>query len=273
MSPEDIGNRLSRIQTVWSLVFQANQGEKDAAVAAQQELLLRYRGAVYRYLLGALRDPDAADELAQEFAVRFLQGSFRRADPHRGRFRDLVKTAVRHLMIDHWRRQGKAPAQAGSAMHLEEEPAEVEDGDEPFLARWREELLAHAWQALEATEGRTGQPYHTVLRWKTESVQAHSDELAARLSARLGRPFSDNALRKLLYRARLLFADLLVEEVARSLPTADTDEVERELIELGLLEPCKSALAQRRAGGAIRTGGATGPLPAQSQGAPAAPSP
>jgi hypothetical protein len=48
MSPEDVGNRLTRIQTVWTLVFQANRGKEDPAVAAQQQLLLRYRGAVYR---------------------------------------------------------------------------------------------------------------------------------------------------------------------------------------------------------------------------------
>jgi RNA polymerase sigma-70 factor (ECF subfamily) len=246
MSPEDLGNRLSRIQTVWTLVFQANQGKEDPAVAAQQELLLRYRRAVYRYLLGALRDPDAADELAQEFAVRFLQGAFRRADPQRGRFRDLVKTAVRHLMIDHWRKQGKAPVQVNSDTQLAEKPAEGEDFDEPFLTGWREELLAHTWAALEAVEGRTGQPYHTVLRWKTENPQVRSHELAQRLSARLGRPISDNALRKVLFRARAEFAELLVEEVARSLSTSDPDKLESELIELSLLDYCKTALEQRR---------------------------
>ena len=40
-------------------------------------------GAAYRYLLGAVHDPDAADDLCQDFAVRFLRGDFRRADPGR----------------------------------------------------------------------------------------------------------------------------------------------------------------------------------------------
>ncbi|MFO0845277.1 MAG: hypothetical protein U0797_23320, partial [Gemmataceae bacterium] len=98
--------RLSRIQTVWTLVLQAHQDRQDPENAARKELLLRYRGAVYRYLLGTLHDADAATELAQEFALHFLEGRFRRADPQRGRFRDLVKVALRHLVIDHWRRQG-----------------------------------------------------------------------------------------------------------------------------------------------------------------------
>src|SRR5262245_63341462 len=88
MSQGDTESRLSRIETTWTLVFQAHQGQEPDALA-RQRLLLRYRGAIYRYLLGALRDPDAAEELAQEFAVRFLQGGFRRADPQQGRFRDL----------------------------------------------------------------------------------------------------------------------------------------------------------------------------------------
>ena len=63
-------------------------------------LVLRYGGAVHRYLLASLRDVDAADELAQEFALRFLRGDFKNADPGKGRFRDFLKRAVYRLMVD-----------------------------------------------------------------------------------------------------------------------------------------------------------------------------
>ena len=46
----------------------------DAADDRWVTLLQRYQGVVYRYLLGSLRDADAADELFQEFALRCLQG-------------------------------------------------------------------------------------------------------------------------------------------------------------------------------------------------------
>ena len=49
-------------------------------------------------------------------------------------------------------------------------------------------------------------------------------------------------VRKLLHRARKLFADLLVEEVARSLGTPDAEPLEQELMDLDLLEYCRSAL-------------------------------
>jgi hypothetical protein len=84
-----------------------------------------------------------------------------------------------------------------------------------------------------------------VLRWKTERQEVRSAELAVRLGAQLSKTFTDNAIRKLLYRARQLFAELLVAEVARSLGTTDPEKLEAELIELGLLDYCRSALEQR----------------------------
>src|SRR5438128_326991 len=98
MSASDLNQRLSQIQTQWTLMFHAHQGQGSAATAAGQ-LLLRYYRAVYRYLLGTVREPAVAEELAQEFAVRFLRGDFQRANPESGRFRDFLKTALRHLAV------------------------------------------------------------------------------------------------------------------------------------------------------------------------------
>ena len=104
MMENDLIDRLSRIQTMWSKLLATSAGA--AAEQQRHELLVRYYGAAFRYLLGILRDPAVAEELAQDFAVRMLRGDFRRADPQRGRFRDFLKTAVRHLVIDYWRQQG-----------------------------------------------------------------------------------------------------------------------------------------------------------------------
>src|SRR5207253_1471958 len=101
--------RLSRIPTRWSEVLEAHAGPADAAAAARHRLLLRYGAAVHRYLLGAVGDPDAADELGQEFAVRFLRGDFRRADPGRGRFRDYLKAALANLVNEHHRARQARP--------------------------------------------------------------------------------------------------------------------------------------------------------------------
>jgi RNA polymerase sigma-70 factor (ECF subfamily) len=251
MDSRDLDEHLSRIKTRWSLVFQAHQGTPDPGGTAQRELLLRYYGAVYRYLRGMLRDSAAAEELTQDFAVRFLRGDFRNADPQRGRFRDFLKTTVRHLVIDHWRQQAHhkeddrpLPADSGVGPAAPEAGAE---SDAAFLASWREELLARTWEGLAQFQKESGSPYHTVLRHKTEQPQVRAAQLAETLSAQFGRPFTETSVRQVLHRAREKFADLLLEEVACSLPSPTTEELEQELIDLGLLDYCESALKRRGA--------------------------
>ena len=109
MDRDELNQRLSRMSTMWTMVFEAHGGEADAATAAMSGLVLRYSGVVYRYLLGAVRDPDVASELSQELALRILRGAFRHADPNRGRFRDYLKTALIHLVDDYRAAQRSRP--------------------------------------------------------------------------------------------------------------------------------------------------------------------
>jgi hypothetical protein len=50
MEQQNPNQRLSLIPTLWSLVYLAHHGPAEAANSARQQLLERYRGAVYRYL-------------------------------------------------------------------------------------------------------------------------------------------------------------------------------------------------------------------------------
>ena len=54
MNSEEMASRISRIETMWTLVHQAHDPEAEAKLA-QEALLQRYTGAIYRYLLGVLR--------------------------------------------------------------------------------------------------------------------------------------------------------------------------------------------------------------------------
>ena len=257
MNSHDLPDRLSRIQTLWSDLFRAHQGDTGEAAEARRRLLLRYHGAVYRYLQGVLHRTshghpadvaNLAQDLTQEFAVRFLRGDFRRAAPERGRFRDFLKQALRNLVTDHWRRQHTAPAAlpADSAVAAGAAPADLEQLDQEFVAHWREEVFQHTWAALQALQEETGQPYHAVLRCKSEHPEMHAGELAARLGPQLGKEFTEEGMRQTLHRARQKFADLLVEEVARTAQTADVGELEEELRELDLLSYCQAALERRK---------------------------
>jgi RNA polymerase sigma-70 factor (ECF subfamily) len=246
MDPHEPDRRLSEIETAWTVLHKAHQ-EGSAAEWARSALVLRYDGAVYHYLLGMVHDTSEAEELAQEFAVRFLRGDFGSADPQRRRFRDFLKTAVRHLAIDHWRQQkkekdkGPRPLGEGSAA-TGEAATEPTDTDSAFLHAWRDDLLAKTWKALAQFEEETGHPYHTVLCAKIDRPELHSAQLAQHLGERLGKTFTELGVRQTLYRARQRFARLLVEEVKTSLASTDPYLLEQELIELGLLDYCRLAL-------------------------------
>src|SRR5262249_37518747 len=136
MTEEPGDERLSRISTRWSLLCEAHSGA-EAATTAQLRLLEQYGGAVYRYLLGALRRPEAAEELSQEFALSFIRGDFRGADPGKGRFRDYVKTVLFRLVANYHKRRQAEPRP------LPADPAapapQPDDPDQEFLEAWRRE--------------------------------------------------------------------------------------------------------------------------------------
>ena len=246
MNPHDLDQRLSRISTMWTVMRQAHDSGADAAAAARQELMQRYCGAVYRYLISAVRDPHETEDLTQEFALRFIQGRFRHADPARGRFRDYVKTALFHLVDDYRKRQRKGPQHVPLEAHEPANPdADAAEADRAFLESWRQELLARAWKALAAVQEESGQPYYTVLRFRVEHPELQSPQMAERLAAELGKPVTAVALRQVLHRARDRFADLLLQETRRSLGDAGADRLEEELADLNLLKYCQTALQRR----------------------------
>jgi RNA polymerase sigma-70 factor (ECF subfamily) len=236
--------RLSRIDTLWNEVQQAHL-DGTLAAGARRGLLIRYGGAVRRYLLAATRDSEAAEDLFQEFAVIFLRGGLRGADPDRGRFRDYVKGVLFHLVASFHKKGKKRP------LPLVEDPAEpvVEpdsEQEQAFLASWRDELLARAWVALKEQEAETGQLFFTVLRFRADHPDASSQQMADDLSRLLGKDLTAPGVRQTLHRARQAFAGLLLDEISHALTRPTPESLEEELIELGLLEHCRSAL-QRRA--------------------------
>jgi RNA polymerase sigma factor (sigma-70 family) len=248
MSAKDTPYHLSRISTLWSLVSLAHHEAGDEVRAAQHKLLERYSGAIRRYLLGALRDPDAAEDLLLDFVYRFLHGDMRHVDPRRGRFRDYVKGVLFHQIADYHKKRQRLPRQLPEE---HPEPAAVcqpdAEQEQAFLASWRDELLTRAWASLAALDQANGQSFHAVLRFRAEH-ELHSQEMAEQLSRLLGKPLSAAGVRKMLERARDRFADLLLDEIAQAVSDPSVEHLEEELIDLNLLEYCRSALERRRGG-------------------------
>ena len=235
---------LNQISTLWSLVCRAHQGPAEVAGSARQQLVERYGGAIRRYLQAVLKDADTADEIFQEFALQLCHGNLRGADPERGRFRNFVKGTLFHLIADYRRQQRHWP-QPLPAAEVVSADLEDNDADRKFVESWCDELLARAWAALGAIEAQTGQPYHAVLRFRADHPGMRSPQLAEQLTIRLGRPFTPSGVRQILHRAREKFAALLLDEVSHSLEDPTTEKLEEELVELGLLDYCRPALARR----------------------------
>ena len=181
MQTDELNQRLSRIHTMWTQLHQAHGG---GVGAAQWAVLERYQRAIYRYLLGAVRDADVAEELSQEFALRFLRGDFRRANPERGRFRDYLKTSLVHLVTDYHRARQAAPGPLAPDIA---DPAAVslalEENDKSFVANWRTELLDRTWQALR----EFNPTYHAALQLRIENPEMPSSEMATLLTTRLSK--------------------------------------------------------------------------------------
>jgi hypothetical protein len=92
------------------------------------------------------------------------------------------------------------------------------------------------------------QPYYEVLKFRAENVHASSAEMAERMTDILApdRPFTATRIRKMLERARKRFAQLVVNEVSRSLDHPTVDQLEQELVDLELLEYCRPVITSRK---------------------------
>jgi RNA polymerase sigma-70 factor (ECF subfamily) len=248
MDQEQSLNRLSHITTLWTLVRKAHEPGSGTG-DAQEALMRRYSGSVHRYLLGALRDPHAADELFQEFSLRFIRGDFHRANPEKGRFRDFVKTSLFHLIVDYQKAHKRRPRQfSDNALEPAAPPSDPAECERVFLQSWRDELLDRAWLALADDSEQAGQLHYQVLRFRAENPECNSTQMAEQLTTKLGKKLTPESVRQTLHRAREKFADFLLEEVETSLEKPSAERLEQELIDLELLSYCRSALERRAKG-------------------------
>jgi RNA polymerase sigma factor (sigma-70 family) len=238
---DTISQRLDSMTTRWSLVRRAHQASILSAGQARNELVLRYSSAIRSYFRAILRDDARADELAQDAVVRLLSGDFAGADPNRGRFRDLLKVSVRNMARNHWEKENR---RRSAPVEVDEIAASQPASDDPnWLSSWRQNALDLTWSALENFErSHPGSSAVVLLRLRAAHPEASSEELAARIAEKTGQSVTPEAVRQQLRRARVKFAELLIEEIADGLENASPDDVEEELAALGLVDYVRDLL-------------------------------
>ena len=102
--------------------------------------------------------------------------------------------------------------------------------------------------ALEDLEQRTGRPLYSVFRYYVDHPGVRSAEIAAIFSDRLGIAITAEWVRKVLMQARRMFQESLLIQVERSLDVPSLDNLEEELIHIGLHRRCHDAIRRRRHG-------------------------
>lgn len=234
--PTAVDRRLDEINTQWSLLRLSHEDSVTGSIEARRTLVLRYSGAIRSYVGALMRNDQDADEVAQEAVVRMLKGDFAQATPERGRFRDLLKVAVRNMVRSYWRKQQRRATAALEVEQLPGDDTEREEREQAWVATWQQSVLDMAWRALEAYQQATpGAVAYTVMRLRIEHPDDDSEQLAQRLSEETGKTYRAPATRQQLRRARLRFAQLLVEELARGLADPSPERIEEELNDLGLM--------------------------------------
>lgn len=227
--------RIEAIQTRWSLIRTAHlEGRPDSTSEARRLLVLRYAPAIRRYLGGIIRDENEANELSQDVMLRLMRGDFAGADPGRGRFRDLLKTALRNMVRTSWQKSGRRKT-VDTDLELVGN-AEDDQRDAEWTAQWRKSILEHTWNRLLSEEGGKPGPAYHALKLRTEFPEIDSEELAARLSQKTATAVRSDNCRQILKRARVRFAGHLIDEVRAGLDSESEDRLQEELGALGLLE-------------------------------------
>lgn len=228
---------LSQIDTNWTQLGLVRDGTVDSSVVeeARRQLLHRYAASVYQYLLACVRDESTADDLAQDFALRFLDGRYESADRDRGRFRDFLKRCLSNMATDYFR---SVSSEKKHLNNLHSNSA-ARTAEKDFDSHWQQDMLAQTWTVFEEKYSSQS-PLFLVLRHRAEFPDQTAVQISAALQSQISEPnpLTDAWVRQTLHRGRAAFAKLLRNEVARTLTDPNPDSVDEELGALGLLKYC-----------------------------------
>ncbi len=214
---------LDQIETDWSIVHEPAQ------------LVMCYATAIQKYFAAIIKDPHDAEEAAQDFFLWVSQNGLPRAKRDRGRFRDYLKTVVRNAALNYLHRKRPPKHADFDLLHLLPDNTQPIP-DQEWLSQWRQCLLNRVWKRLKKHEQKSPNNLcYTVLRLCALHPGEDSKTRAARLTQSSSHPLRAEAFRKQVSRARRLLAELLVEEIVKTLDNPLPERVEEELVDLGLM--------------------------------------
>jgi hypothetical protein len=220
-------SRLDAITTHWSRV-------KDPTY-----FVLRYEIAIRKYLSALLRCPEGVQEVMHEVLISLMKRGIGELQDNEGRFRDYLRTTLRHAVYQYWRKRERSPSNDGG-LETAAAPTRTpgEEVDQLWLTEWRSCLLERTWKVLKGLQerGASSGPYYTILQLAVQYPHDTSTQLAARGEAMLNKPMRADTFRQQLRRARRRFAEILRDEVVNTLNDPTPEALVDEFIDLGILE-------------------------------------
>jgi DNA-directed RNA polymerase specialized sigma24 family protein len=180
-------------------------------------------------------DRHQAEDHTQEFFSRLLKGNFlASASPDKGRFRSFILAALRHFLINEWKRDNTLKRGGEvSFVNLEALPAPLREACEPmddidpelaFDRQWALTVIFKVQDRLLREYEAAGQ-FERHERLKIHLMDAGEDQSYADTAKTLG--LSDAATKSAIHRIRRRFAELLRAEITRTV--ADPADVEDEI--------------------------------------------
>jgi RNA polymerase sigma factor (sigma-70 family) len=205
------------------------------AATALDQLCRAYWFPLYGYLRRHGLSPEDAEDLTQGYFASLIERNYlAQADHERGRLRSFLLTTLKHYLADQWSRartlkrgHGRQIVSIDAAAAEERygmEPADEESPDRLFDKRWALTVLDNVLAALRADYVKAGQErvydeLKKFLAWNSAG-EAYREAAAA-----LG--MKESAVRVAIFRLRRRYGDLLREQVADTVTSAD--EVPAEL--------------------------------------------
>jgi len=228
------------VSTHWSVVIVAGRNDTTRAQMALQHLCRMYWYPLYAHVRRRGHSPHDAQDLTQGFFARLLEHeSLATVDPHRGRFRTFLLTAMDHFLVNEWKK-GKAAKRGGFYQLLsldwaaaedrfDLEPADHSAPDKAFDKQWALTLLAEVMNRLEReyqSEGKAD--LFGVL--KSTLLGRHESQPYGEIAGRLG--LNEGAARVAAHRLRKRYRQLIRDEIAHTLEhPQDVEEEMRHLFQ------------------------------------------
>jgi RNA polymerase sigma-70 factor (ECF subfamily) len=222
--------------THWSVIADCAQAD-EIGFAALEQLCRDYWPPLYSFARRRGYSPSDAQDMVQGLFASFLETKgYTRADRTKGKFRSFLLASLKHYMANVWDREHALKRggdrgfvlldlelEAAEALHVSEGETAALDEEQAYEQRWANTLVACAIGHL-SEEFSGPAKAHLFQELKPFLCGGAGLPSQVEVAARLGIPIG--TLRSHLLRLRMRYAELLRQEVARTIGSADNVDEE-----------------------------------------------